>query len=60
MIMQPLDGASLLDTEIFALLLSVVSRLYPVGITVQRHLTKDITLHNYHIPSGVRHPPVMS
>ncbi|XP_068094501.1 cytochrome P450 11B, mitochondrial [Hyperolius riggenbachi] len=27
-------------------------RLYPVGITVQRHLTKDITLHNYHIPSG--------
>ncbi|XP_072266613.1 cytochrome P450 11B, mitochondrial [Pyxicephalus adspersus] len=31
-------------------------RLYPVGITVQRHLTKDITLHNYHVPSGVRHP----
>ncbi|XP_077127692.1 cytochrome P450 11B, mitochondrial-like [Ranitomeya variabilis] len=27
-------------------------RLYPVGITVQRYLTKDITLHNYHIPSG--------
>ncbi|XP_040288676.1 cytochrome P450 11B, mitochondrial-like [Bufo bufo] len=27
-------------------------RLYPVGITVQRHLTKDTTLHNYHIPSG--------
>ncbi|XP_069812936.1 cytochrome P450 11B, mitochondrial-like [Dendropsophus ebraccatus] len=27
-------------------------RLYPVGITVQRHLTKDITLHNYHVPSG--------
>ncbi|KAM3929693.1 cytochrome P450 11B, mitochondrial-like [Leptodactylus fuscus] len=27
-------------------------RLYPVGITVQRHLTKDTTLHNYHIPAG--------
>ncbi|XP_040190273.1 cytochrome P450 11B, mitochondrial [Rana temporaria] len=27
-------------------------RLYPVGITVQRHLTKDIVLHNYHIPAG--------
>ncbi|PIO14566.1 hypothetical protein AB205_0130190 [Aquarana catesbeiana] len=27
-------------------------RLYPVGITVQRHLIKDIVLHNYHIPAG--------
>uniref|UniRef100_A0A8C5PIT5 steroid 11beta-monooxygenase n=1 Tax=Leptobrachium leishanense TaxID=445787 RepID=A0A8C5PIT5_9ANUR len=27
-------------------------RLYPVGITFQRYPTKDVTLHNYHIPAG--------
>ncbi|KAM4688718.1 cytochrome P450 11B, mitochondrial-like [Discoglossus pictus] len=27
-------------------------RLYPVGITVQRYPTRDITLQNYHIPAG--------
>ncbi|KAJ1195355.1 hypothetical protein NDU88_004636 [Pleurodeles waltl] len=27
-------------------------RLYPVGITVQRYPTKDVTLHNYRVPAG--------
>lgn len=31
----------------------VCFRLYPVGITVQRHPVKDIILQNYHIPAGV-------
>ncbi|KAM8966322.1 cytochrome P450 11B, mitochondrial-like [Pelodytes ibericus] len=27
-------------------------RLYPVGITVQRYPTKDLSIQNYHIPAG--------
>lgn len=34
-------------------LMFVCSRLYPVGITVQRYPVKDIVLQNYHIPAGV-------
>ncbi|XP_053571963.1 cytochrome P450 11B, mitochondrial-like [Bombina bombina] len=43
-------------TQLFALqmcsLLFISLRLYPVGITVQRYPTKDIILHNYHVPAG--------
>ncbi|XP_037658558.1 cytochrome P450 11B2, mitochondrial-like [Choloepus didactylus] len=27
-------------------------RLYPVGLTLQRHVTSDLVLQNYHIPAG--------
>jgi len=31
------------------------SRLHPVAVSLQRYITEDIAIQNYHIPSGVRH-----
>ena len=30
-----------------------VRRLYPVGITLERQVSSDLVLQNYHIPAGV-------
>ncbi|XP_060051755.1 cytochrome P450 11B1, mitochondrial-like [Erinaceus europaeus] len=32
--------------------LKEILRLYPVGVTLDRVLTSDVVLHNYHIPAG--------
>uniref|UniRef100_A0A3B4AP67 steroid 11beta-monooxygenase n=1 Tax=Periophthalmus magnuspinnatus TaxID=409849 RepID=A0A3B4AP67_9GOBI len=43
-----LQGAPLLKATIK----EILSRLYPVGITVQRYPVRDIIIQNYHIPAG--------
>lgn len=34
-----------------------VHRLYPVGISVDRQVSSDVVLQNYHIPAGVSEAP---
>ena len=48
--LQRVSGAR---SQLMTLLDAPVHRLYPVGITLERQVSSDLVLQNYHIPAGV-------